>query len=234
MLKPINRNYQLKSFKQSNKSSSPLTDTETNKGSKVKKTALLVSSLCLLGVAGAYLVKKGSIKPLKLIKPLSTDETNGLIKKVQGLNQGIYMNHINDDNFVSGQSIKLGQLGEQFDAYGIAKGSLTEQLTSLSNFLTKGINKKKGFITAPLDVKDESKMLERSILETAEKTASKDGCFILVSDKGKRLADDGIKHVVVNAGVYSIFDDLAKRFPNVNFVKADDATNYFTQLATKV
>lgn len=116
-------------------------------------------------------------------------------------------------------------IGSRFDAHGLAKISVTNQLQQLNKLLTGGIDKNKIFYTAPLV----SPKGAGAAFGTAG-GAYLNGSFILVSDKSKFLAEDGIKHVIVNDAYYSIIGDLQKKFPNVNFVRADKAVEYFSKL----
>lgn len=122
-----------------------------------------------------------------------------------------------------------GKIAQHFDAHGIAKVSLPEQLVQLNKLLTKGIDKTRRFDTAPLDVPNELRAGAGAALGTGGGCAYRDGSFIIVSDKGKTLIDDGIKHVIVNDAYYNIIDDLAAKFPHVNFVKAENAAQYFNK-----
>ena len=88
------------------------------------------------------------------------------------------------------------------------------------------IHKDRPFFTAPLSC--DPKL--GSGLGTGGGHAYRDGSFILVSDSGKSLCTDGIKHVIVNDAYYHIISDLRRRFPKVNFVRADEAVEYFSRL----
>jgi len=68
-------------------------------------------------------------------------------------------------------------------------------------------------------------------LGTSGGHAYRDGSFIIASGKNKTLLDNGIEHVIVNDAYYNVIDDLARKFPNINFVKADVAAEYFEDLA---
>lgn len=118
----------------------------------------------------------------------------------------------------------LGQLPEkigcQYDAHGLAKMTITEQLKQLNKLLTKGIDKSKPFHTAPL-------ICNNGTYLGAAGGAYKDGSFILLSKKGGSLLSDGIETVIVNDAYYKIIDDLAKKFPNINFERADKCLKYF-------
>lgn len=120
------------------------------------------------------------------------------------------------------------ETGSQFDAHGIAKLSVGEQLKQLNELLSKGIDKNRAFYTAPLEAKTAGL---GAGLGTAGGHAYRDGSFIVVSGKNKTLTEHGIEHVIVNDAYYNIVDDLARKFPDVNFVKADIAAEYFENLA---
>ena len=119
------------------------------------------------------------------------------------------------------------KVGSQFDAHGLAKIAVTDQLKQLNNLLTKGIDKNRSFYTAPLV----SPIEGGAVMGCPGGHAYRDGSFIIVSGKGKTLLDDGIENVIVNDAYYAILSDLKLRFPNVNFVKAEDAVKYFENLA---
>ena len=116
-------------------------------------------------------------------------------------------------------------IGSKFDAHGLAKMGVTDQLKQLNNILTNGIDNTRTFCTAPLVAPQGV----GSGLGTSG-SAYRDGSFILISDKGKNLVDDGIKHVIVNDAYYNIVSDLQRKFPDVNFVRADEAVEYFSKL----
>ena len=119
------------------------------------------------------------------------------------------------------------KIGGQFDAHGIAKTSITDQLAQLNKLLTQGINKEKKFYTAPLV----GPQGFGSCLGTPGGHAYRDGSFIIVSGKGKSLINDGIENVIVNDAYYEIIDDLRSKFPKTNFIKAEDSAEYFKKLA---
>ena len=118
-------------------------------------------------------------------------------------------------------------IGSKFDAHGIAKISVTDHLKQLNKLLTEGIDNTKSFYTAPLVA---PKGVGAGIGTSG--SAYRDGSFILVGDKGKLIEDSGIKHVIVNDSYYNIISDLQRKFPDVNFVRADNAVNYFSKLWT--
>lgn len=133
----------------------------------------------------------------------------------------------NEDAFVLLNQLSK-ESGSKFDAHGIAKNSVTDQLKQLNTLLCNGIDKNRTFCTAPLVAKTSG---VGAGLGTGGGHAYRDGSFIVVADKGKTITQDGIKHVIVNDAYYNIIDDLAAKFPHVNFVKADSAAQYFENLA---
>ena len=136
---------------------------------------------------------------------------------------------VNEEGFVYMHQMP-GDIGEQFDAHGIAKFTIYDQLKFLNNLLTKGIDKNRRFYSAPLAVPAEKAASLGPATGTAGGHAYYDGSFIIVADKGKSLVDDGIKHVIVNDAYYNIISDLRRKFPDVNFVRADEAVEYFSRL----
>ena len=123
-----------------------------------------------------------------------------------------------------------GKIGQKFDAHGMAKGNLSEQLSELNSLLSNGIDKTKNFFTAPLAIPKDLIQGVGAGLGTSGGCAYRNGSFILVGEKSKLIEDSGIKHVIVNDAYYKIIDDLQRKFPEVNFVRADKATDYFSRL----
>ena len=122
------------------------------------------------------------------------------------------------------------QIASRFDAHGLAKTGVSNQLSQLNNLLTKGIDKNRGFFTAPLATAADDAAGIGAGLGTAGGHAYRDGSFIIVSGKDKFLKSDGIKYVIVNDAYYNIIDDLSKRFPNQQFIRADEAADFFNAL----
>ena len=123
-----------------------------------------------------------------------------------------------------------GNKAMNFDAHGIAKGSVPEQLRSLNQLLSQGIDKTRTFYTAPLGLPDDLARTVGAAIGTGGGCAYRDGSFILVSGKGKKLINDGIEHVIVNDAYYNIIEDLAAKFPKIHFVKAENAAEYFNKV----
>lgn len=116
-------------------------------------------------------------------------------------------------------------IGAKFDAKGIAKISVTDQLRQLNDLLTRGIDPSRPFYTAPLVVPK-----GMGVAYGTPGGAYRDGSFIIVGEKSKLITESGIKHVIVNDAYYNIVSDLQRKFPDVNFVRADKAVEYFKKL----
>ena len=135
---------------------------------------------------------------------------------------------VNYDAFVYLNNLNP-QVASRFDAHGLAKIGVADQLAQLNNLLTKGIDKNRQFFTAPLAVADDAAGIGAG-LGTAGGHAYRDGSFIVVAAKDKKLAQDGISYVIVNDAYYNIIDDLAKRFPDRQFIRADKAADFFNAM----
>ena len=122
------------------------------------------------------------------------------------------------------------KVGMKYDAHGMTKGSIPEQLKQLNELLSKGVDKNKNFFTAPLAVPAEIASGAGAGLGTAGGCAYRDGSFILLGEKGKMIENSGIKSVIVNDVYYPIIKDLQKKFPDINFMRADKATEILTKI----
>ena len=122
------------------------------------------------------------------------------------------------------------EIGSKFDAHGLAKISVTQQLKDLNKLLTEGIDSSRNFYTAPLTVNSKDAAGVGAAMGTASGAAYRDGSFIIVGDKSKLLQDSGIRHVIVNDAYYNIIEDLQKKFQDINFVRADNVVEYFSKL----
>jgi hypothetical protein len=121
------------------------------------------------------------------------------------------------------------QIGEQFDAHGIAKGN---DLSRLVGLLNNGIDQSKAFNTAPLENNPDNKA-GATWLGSAGGTAYKDGGFIVMSDPGKKIAESGIKNVIVNDLYYGIIDRLSKAYPDIRFIRANQANDTLKEMVGK-
>jgi hypothetical protein len=113
------------------------------------------------------------------------------------------------------------KVGERFDAHGIAKISIPNQLEQLITLLEKGIDPKRPFHTAPLEVDPEKKTALGAGFGTAGGTAYKEGSFVILGGPDAKLKD-GIKYVLVNDAYYEAVSALQKAYPDVEFIRADE------------
>jgi hypothetical protein len=117
------------------------------------------------------------------------------------------------------------EVGKYYDAHGVSTGSVGKDLDGLINILDNGVDSTRAFHTAPL-------MGENlSGLGGASDGAFKNGSFILLGDKGQLIKDSGVKSVIVNDAYYGMINDLQKAYPDVHFVKANEAPKSLEVLA---
>ncbi len=102
-------------------------------------------------------------------------------------------------------------VGEYFNAHGIAKGPYGEQFKALLNLLNHGIDESRNFYTAPF------KAPEGAGGATADGSAYKDGIAVLSSGFGEGLSKDGIKHVFINDTLGSMVKPLQAAYPQYQF-----------------
>lgn len=132
----------------------------------------------------------------------------------EGINQDLLANEID------------WEIGEQFDAHGLAKNSVATQFEQLINLLNNGVDKSRDFHTAPLSKSPDKAGLH---LGTAG-GAYKDGSFIVLGAPGKQISESGIKSVLVNDAYYDTVDRLSRAYPNINFIRADQANEALKQI----
>ena len=58
---------------------------------------------------------------------------------------------------VQAKGLEAGDIGNSFDAHGIAKGMMGTQVDALLNLLGNGIDQNKDFYTAPFTLKEEDR-----------------------------------------------------------------------------
>ncbi|MBP5534694.1 MAG: hypothetical protein J6Y03_04225 [Alphaproteobacteria bacterium] len=120
-------------------------------------------------------------------------------------------------------------LGAEFDAHGIAKGSLLDQKKALFALLDNGISE--GTYTAPFCFTPEDAAWMGAGLGAAG-GAYKDGLAVIVSDYEGSL-DDGIKLVLLTDLAEKLIPPLQKMYPDVMFSKLSDAQQAFETLYEK-
>ena len=121
------------------------------------------------------------------------------------------------------------QIGQHFDAHGIAKISITDQLRQLITLLEKGIDPNRPFHTAPLEVNPNLKAQVGAGLGTAGGTSRNDGSFIILGDVDRPLKK-GIRYVIVNDAYYEGVDRLQRAFPLITFMRADQANDRLREI----
>ncbi|HTE57443.1 MAG TPA: hypothetical protein VK694_01775 [Verrucomicrobiae bacterium] len=114
------------------------------------------------------------------------------------------------------------EVGTHYDAHGIA--NKYDPVVALDRLLTGGIDPDKpmlysmGFIDDP----------ENGSAVGADRPLTSGG-FIVVAEKDKKLAADGISYVVTGEEYASTLDILRERHPEVTFLSWDEAPAVFTQ-----
>ena len=137
---------------------------------------------------------------------------------------------IGDDMFVESYEHPVdGEIGEHFDAHGIAKETLYAQMEALDNILTNGFNSDKTLYTAPFSIPDDKRRYMGPTTGTSGGECYKHGLFVLVGHKDKLLEKDGINFVVINSPLYPHIKKFQKAFPDVEFVCMKDANKRMYQ-----
>ncbi|GEM_PF-3953336 len=124
-------------------------------------------------------------------------------------------------------------LGERFDAHGITKTSIPQQLDHLFNLLDNGIDTTRAFHTAPLEVPPELRAGLGAGFGTAGGSATKDGSFVVMGAIDRPLTESGIRYVIVNDAYYAALHYLQKKYPKVQFIRADEVNERLQQIAAK-
>lgn len=143
-------------------------------------------------------------------------------------------NDLGDDMFIAGKSAQGqtdGNIGKHFDAHGITKGTVAENIEILNSILTRGLDPNRVFHTAPWSIPNEDRADVGAALGTSSGEAYSDKEFVLVGDYDKKIkTKNDIKIVAVNVSVYPHIDTFRRAFPNVEFVKMSDMPNRITEI----
>jgi hypothetical protein len=121
------------------------------------------------------------------------------------------------------------QVGRYFDGHGIAKVGVPQQLSFLLALLQRGIDPKRDFHTAPLELDPELKPGAGAGMGTSGGTCNHAGSFIVLAPPGQKLKPAGIRYVLVNDAYYGEPGEidpvarLQRAFPHVEFIRADEA-----------
>lgn len=121
-----------------------------------------------------------------------------------------------------------GDIGERFDAHGIAKVSYTYQLRSLIGLLDNGIDTTRDFHSAPLALsrKNQGAGAGLGVAGGANDT----GSFVVMGDIDTPLLKGGIKYVIVNDAYYDAIPRLQRAYPQITFIRANRANQELTRL----
>lgn len=111
-------------------------------------------------------------------------------------------------------------VGEKFDAHGIAKGDPVELL---NNILVKGIDKDRTLYSTGFTRSNEAAGAIGASYPKAE------GGIIIVGDFDGRLTETGVKHVIVGEEYMKVVDLLRKKYPAVQIVPWHDAPKVLTE-----
>ena len=118
-----------------------------------------------------------------------------------------------EGNIISWEPVS-GEIGQHFDAHGIAK---LDQLSTLMTLLDTGIDSSRAFYTAPFELPTEDKAGMGAGIGTGDGTAYKTGIAVLTSGYNEKLVTDGIKHVFVNDVYEEMLTPLRALYPQYNF-----------------
>jgi len=160
-------------------------------------------------------------------KPLTTEEVKEIernayakVKQGQG-NLDLMINFID------------WEIGQRFDAHGLAKKSVPAQLWQLLNLIEKGIDPDRPFHTAPLEVDPELRAGLGTGLGTGGGTTYKDGSFIILGEIDQKINQSGIRYIAVNDAYYDSISRLQEAYPQVQFIRADELNDILKKIAEK-
>jgi hypothetical protein len=180
--------------------------------------------LSLLQAKGISVIEKRGDSGLKIEEA----------KELASHASAIYRKNLRNEEFSFGSGPKQGNvtvdlmsarqeispdIGKRFDAHGIAKGSVAEQLESLNRLLTKGPDPSKTLHTTKLRLSERDEIAAAAAIGAGGPYSN--GGFIIVSHPDKMIAD-GIAGVLVNEHFYEAIPVLRLRFPEVKFIRADE------------
>jgi len=128
------------------------------------------------------------------------------------------------------------EVGQRFEAHGIAKGLAAQQLDFLLNLLDKGVDPSKPFYTTDLYRSDENELAGAVGAAGPYDT----GGFIILGEPrragqtGTEMKEKGVAGVLVNREWYDAIPDLEKAYPNVRFIRADQMNEKLTEWVQSV
>ena len=117
-------------------------------------------------------------------------------------------------------------IGRRFDSHGIAKGLTIDQVSSLNQLLTTGIDPSRQFFhSAPL----------KGAVEAAAALGAGgplEGAFIILGEVNKPLTE-GIRYVLTNTPFVQSIPLLSGKFPQVEFIPILSAAKRLQEVVTK-
>lgn len=165
----------------------------------------------------------------KIKSPLSESEIKQIMIDVGTFRRNYKQEPSGDSDLFGGEydesTLMIGrasidpEVGRRFQAHGLAKGSMGDQVRFLNTLLFKGIDSERPFHTAPLRQTDE---IERAGAGLGAVGPFDHGGFIVVSELDKSI-EEGIAGVLVNEHFYGAIPTLEKHFPGIKFIKAAEA-----------
>lgn len=118
-------------------------------------------------------------------------------------------------------------IGKHFEAHGIAKGTMTEQLRALVRFLTVGIDSTRSFHSMALRLTDEYEEASAGAMGAAGPYT--DGGFIVLGHPDQSIRSSGFGAVLVNDHFYPAIPRLQKAFPQFRIIRADQMQEKLSQ-----
>jgi hypothetical protein len=115
------------------------------------------------------------------------------------------------------------EVGKRFDAHGIAKGLVADQIRSLNQLLTTGIDPHKPFHSMPLKGAESA----AAALGAAGPYA---GSFVILGEVDRQLMD-GIRYVLTDPSFETSIPLLAERFPEVDFIPVSSAAQRLQEVS---
>ncbi|MCP9494545.1 MAG: 2'-5' RNA ligase family protein [Pyrinomonadaceae bacterium MAG19_C2-C3] len=114
---------------------------------------------------------------------------------------------------------------KQYDVHSLIRGSYADRLNQLDALLVKGIDKSRSFDTVNLD--------DNGVSQNGGSGFMAGSPLVLISEPGKMLKESPVRTVIVNETMYDGIPELQKRYPDVRFVRGDQAGDFLTINATQ-
>lgn len=120
-------------------------------------------------------------------------------------------------------------VGRRFDAHGVAKSGEGDQLRALDSLLTNGPDPDRTLYTTALRLSREDEAAIAGAVGAVGPYT--EGGFIAIGKPDVSIADGGIAAVAVNEHFYGAISTLQERFPNVQFIRADEMPQKLSEIA---